>query len=209
MMKIKVLVAIYAACLMAACTPQSLLAPEVASSIAVQNVTVDTTNFAGVSGRALSISNAQVRSDIERALVGRMQGRGAIGGKPVSVNVAVDRVALVSPGQSLLLGGVSGVSASVSITELATGAVVLAPTAISASGQGYAPGGILGVASRGTPESDYARTIASFADNVATKILGASSGAVNGTAPRTVREPATAGPAVGGRNALRDTAWQF
>ncbi len=204
-MKLRVLFAIGAACLMAACTPAPLLSPELASQISVQDVAVSTTNFGGVSGRSISVPTTQVRSDIERALSARLRGRGAPGGSAVSVNVDVTRVALVSPGQSLLVGGVSSITATVSVVELATGAVLLAPTSVTGTSEGYAPGGILGATSRGTPEADYAQTVASFAENVTQRILGNSVSAATNKAAST----ATPSPIGGGRNELRETAWQF
>ncbi len=184
--------------------------PEVSSRMVVQDISVSTSSLSGVSGRSISIPPSQVQADISRALAARMRGRGMPGGNPVQVSVDVQRVALVSPGQSLLIGGVSTVSATVSVADLYTGTVLLPATEMTATSEGWAPGGIIGASSRGTPEQDYQRTVASFADAVAQRLLGANaaSGATafsNGRSPQTT----TAAPATGGNNALRPSAWQM
>lgn len=202
MIKLKAFIAVCCVCLLSACAETPLLAPEVASNISVQDITVDTSNFSGVSGRSIDVPTSQVRTDIERAVRARMQGQGARGGQSVSVNVAVDRVALVSPGQSLLIGGVSSITARVSITDLATGASILPETVVTSSSEGYAPGGILGATSRGTPQADYAQTVASFANNVAIRILGKQS-TTGGAVSAVPASPS------GGGNANRESAWQL
>lgn len=206
MISIRKILAVLAVCAVSACTSQALLPPEVAGRIAVQEIAVSTTGLERVTGRDIAVSNAQVQADIRQALAARMQGRGAVDGSPVNVTVNVDSVSLVSPGQSLLVGGVSSISGSITITDVATGAVILPLTAVRASSEGWAPGGILGATSRGTAEADYAQTVASFANSIATRVLGTATSAttgapVTGTAPTAVSNE--------DRNAFRASAWQL
>jgi|GEM_PF-5278507 len=206
-MKMKAIFAIFAALLLSACASGPLIDPEVSSRMVVQEIAVTTPNLSGVSGRSISVPNNQVQSDISRALAARMQGRGMPGGNPVRVDVDVDRVSLVSPGQSLLIGGVSSVSATVSVVDLSTGGVLLPETKMTSSSDGWAPGGIVGAASRGSAQEDYRKTVASFANTVAQRLLGAS--AVSGTTAFSDSRSSSTTTAAGDNNALRPAAWKM
>jgi len=211
MIKLKAVFLVCMAFVLSACTEQALLAPDVASRISVQEINVETSQLPAVTGRSIEISTAQVRDDIQRALRSRLQGRGAPSGDAVGVTVNVDRVALVSPGQSLLIGGVSSITARVSITNLATGALVLPETVVTSRSEGYAPGGLIGAASRSSPEADYTQTVTSFSNNVAARILGnvgATTAAPLSNSNSSVPSATTSTPG-GQNNQLRASAWQL
>ena len=91
------------------------------------------------------------------------------------MRVTVDQVNLVSPGQSLLLGGTSTIKGTVSISNVATGSDILPVTNVSGLADGsYAPGGIIGALSTKSPENDYENTVASFASDVKSRLFGAN-----------------------------------
>ena len=191
---------------LAACVGTTPLLEEgVSRSIVVQQVAVDGSKVGKVSGRSLDVSGSQIESDIRRSLERRMLGRGSKTGTPVRVDVRLTSVLLVSPGMSLLVGGSSSISAEVSVVDLNTGKLLLEPTKVSATGDGYAPGGIIGAASRGTPAEDYSNTVGSFADSVSKRLLG-TSGSAPAAAPGVTGSPDM--PA-GGFNADRPAVWRL
>ncbi len=191
---------------LAACASQQPLAePDVMQRLLVRQITVDTSQLERVSGRSTNISPAQVRSDVQRALEGRLLGRGAGGGTPVRVTVDVTSVNLVSPGQSLLIGGVSQIVGTVTVDDFASAEVLVPETRVSGSGEGWSGGGVVGAVSRGTPEADYAQTVAGFANTVATRLLGNRAA----TGPATAVSPAPGAVSGQGFNADRPSAWQL
>ena len=194
------------ASLLAACASQQPLAePDVMQRMLVQQVMVDTSQLERVSGRSINISTAQVQADIQRALERRLLGRGMPGGTPARVSVDVASVSLVSPGQSLLIGGVSQVTGSVTVADLSSGSTLVPETRVSGTGEGWAPGGVVGAVSRGTADADYAQTVAGFANTVATRLLGNGAAVAAGT---TV-SPAPGAVSGQGFNADRPAAWQL
>ncbi|MDX8350556.1 hypothetical protein SLH49_21410 [Cognatiyoonia sp. IB215446] len=209
MTKIKALIAIAAAFLLSACAEEPLIDPQVSSAMFVQDVVVDTNGFAGVTGRAINVPATQVRADITRALSSRLRGRGNPGGTPVVVTVNVDRVSLVSPGQSLLVGGISTATGTVSIVELASQTSLLAPTQVVGTGDGYAPGGVIGAASRGSPQSDYTQTITRFAETVATELFGPAAASGSSASPAVASPTLSTAPGANNANSLRESAWQL
>jgi hypothetical protein len=157
--------------LLAACSAPTLVDESVSANWWVRDVFVDTSELSGVSGRSLAVASDQVGSDVDRAL--RQQLRGLSRAQPVNVEVKIESVRLVSPGQSLLVGGLSTISGTVRVIDARSGEVLLPTSKISGSAQGYAPGGIIGALSRPSPEKDYQNTVAGFAVNTRKLLFGA------------------------------------
>ncbi len=216
MTRFKVAITILAAVMLSACA-EPILDEQTASQVVVQQVNVSTANFSRVTGRSINKPAAQVQADLSNALNSRLQGAGAPGGSPVAVNVSVESVALVSPGQSLLVGGTSSVTATVSVVELSTQRELAPATRVTSSGEGYAPGGVIGASTRGTPEADYAQTVQSFASVLTTRIFGryvpvqqGPSVAVGGSSSGGLAPIGGGAPTSAvGNNAMRESAWQM
>ncbi|MEM9250049.1 MAG: hypothetical protein AAGB05_15320 [Pseudomonadota bacterium] len=185
----------------------------------VDEVQVETSGFTRVTGRQISVTSEQVERDVERALRQRLLGRGDPGGTPALVRVGIRRVSLVSPGQSLLVGGNSSFGSEVSVVDKRTGAFLLEPRAVAASGQGWSAGGVLGASTRPSPALDYQQLVNAYADRVAALLIGAAGPVVatpSGGGTRAPRPPApTSAPLPGvnvppgGWNSLRESYWQL
>ena len=166
------LFALSAAAVLAGCTPEPLLLESPREQYAVRNVVVDTSAFTGVKGRVNEFSRDEVARDIRATLASTLR-RSAKGRTEVDVLVRLTDVNLVSPGQALLIGGVSNIRGVLEIKEARTGRTILAPTNVYGSAKGtYAPGGIIGAVTTRSVDSDYRQTIAGFAADVERRLFG-------------------------------------
>ena len=156
---------------LAGCETPSLVEGDVADTLRVTGITVDMSSFEGITGRQFTTPNMQVKQDIESSLASTLLPASADGTRPVSVNVKVQRIALVSPGQSFLVGGISTVTAQLTVID-AQGQTIVPTTSVFSSGEGYAPGGLIGAATRQSPEQDYASTVRRFGEAVRRQLLG-------------------------------------
>ncbi len=173
-MKLKTLILLPLILLVAACTT-SLVEPEVSRSIRVVDVAVDTSAMkSGVTGREISISSEQVKRDVQAALK-RSLSIGNPQGDPVKVTVRIKSVALVSPGQSLLIGGVSAISGDITVTNLKTGEAVVPTRDVAGFGSGYAPGGVIGALTTKNPQADYENVVNGFAGRIQSGLFNTDS----------------------------------
>ena len=141
------------------------------SSLKVVAVSVDTSAIEGVTGRNLSVQPAKIGADVRSTLLASL-GSNA-GERPVEVKLLIESVALVSPGQSVLVGGVSTIRGRMWIVDPKSGAVMMKPTAVSGTAKGgWAPGGLLGAALTKSPQEDYRATVAGFAADVTKRLFG-------------------------------------
>ncbi|WP_458878255.1 hypothetical protein [Arenibacterium sp. CAU 1754] len=143
------------------------------SNLQVVDVSVDTSAIDGVEGgREIAVPPAQIKTDLRNALLGTLRSANS-GGRPVKVNLLIERVYLVSPGQSMMIGGVSTIRGTLWITDAKTGAVVLKQTKVQGTAKGgYVLGGVIGVALTKSPQDDYRATVAGFAADVKKRLLG-------------------------------------
>jgi len=162
-----------AAFLVAGCYAEPLLQNSPREQYSVRQVTVDTAAFTGVTGRVNEFSKEDVARDI-RATLAHALRKSATGTTPVDVTVRLTGVHLVSPGQSLLIGGTSAISGVLEVKDVRSGAMVLEPTKVYGTAKGaYAPGGIIGAISTRSVDDDYRRTIAGFSGDVERRLFGA------------------------------------
>ncbi|MCP5072767.1 MAG: hypothetical protein GY947_05650 [Rhodobacteraceae bacterium] len=158
-----------------ACVPEPLLDASAASGYSIRSVDIDVSAIEGLKGgREITKTPEQIRADIDGTVTHVLQQASAENGRPLKVSIAVDSVALVSPGQALLLGGVSTIRGMLTATDAKTGDVVIPATKVFGTAKGgWAPGGILGAASTKTPENDYKATVVGFANDVKLRLFGA------------------------------------
>lgn len=177
----------------------SLIPEASAEDMWVERVVVKTDQLKGVRGRDFKPSNERIAADLTRYLNRRLkttgrssaydrvyQGRGgfppvgvpapksprAVASRPVVLEVSLRRLYLVSPGQSILVGGLSQAEGVVRVLDARSGKVVVPPTEIAKTAAGYAPGGLLGAATRGSAEQDYMKTLATFANMIEHRLFG-------------------------------------
>jgi hypothetical protein len=152
-------------------TGQQLADGRRGSSLKVVEVSVDTSAIEGVQGRAISVPPAQIGADIRSTLLASL-GNNA-GDRPVKVNLLVERVVLVSPGQSMLVGGVSTITGTMWIVDARNGAVLMKPATVRGTAKGgWVGGGLIGVALTKEPQEDYRATVAGFAADVRKRLFG-------------------------------------
>ena len=194
------------ATLLAGCA-SSIVEPEVAQSMWVREIRVDASQFEGIKGRNLQKSSAEVQRDVEEALRRRVLGRGVPNGVPVRLDVNIKSVRLVSPGQSLFIGGNSTVASDVTVWNANDGSSMADSVNAVGVGQGLV-GGVFGAATRGNPEDDYRNVVDNYAAEIAKRLLGDSSGtrAGAGQIPSSTLPPNAAAPRTG-NNVNRPSIW--
>jgi len=147
-----------------------LLNEEQAANLQVRSVTVDISQFEnGVAGRNIAIPSAQVKADLEAAL---RRTLGASSQGNADVVVVLTKMWLVSPGQSIMLGGNSSITGIVSVASVHNGQPILAPTEVVGISNKRTVGGIIGALSRSSAEEDYRETITGFALNLKKRLFG-------------------------------------
>ena len=88
-----------------------------------------------------------------------------------NVVVQVTDVRLVSPGEAAMLGSNSQIGATISATN-SKGAVILAPTEVTASSEKVRFGGLIGAMMTPKADDDYRFTVSGFAKAVRERLLG-------------------------------------
>ena len=149
----------------AACGQSVDVSPTVAAQARVEKVVVNMASFQGVEGRQLSVSPDQVQADVTASVESLLKQSSASGTTPVTVTIYPIVVRLISPGQSLVAGGVSTLTAQIEM--VATNGEVLVPRQqVKTTGQDIAGAGLIGAATRGTAQADYDKTIRRFGESV-------------------------------------------
>lgn len=158
------------ALVLSGCVGTPLLEEDARAALVVRNVSVDVTGYENVQGRNLSISSDQLQADMTSAIETELS---PVAGGNTVVDVTVTRVYLVSPGQALLVGGASTITGTVTVTDAATGEVLLPTTTVRGIADGsWALGGAIAAATTGTPLEDYQNSVRSFASDLRIRLLG-------------------------------------
>ncbi|WP_316015953.1 hypothetical protein [Roseobacter sp. HKCCA0434] len=96
------------------------------------------------------VTAEELSAALERAADEYMVWTG--GDRPAIVSIDIEAVNIISAGQTMLVGGVSALQGTVSMTDAETGVQIGDAVTIITRGDGYAPGGLLGVVTmRETP----------------------------------------------------------
>tara|TARA_R110002126_G_C10222381_1_gene479169 strand:+ start:91 stop:621 length:531 start_codon:yes stop_codon:yes gene_type:complete len=174
MLKRRTFLALSAAVALAACA-EPLVDAQVAGQLNVVSVSVDVSGIQGVKGRMIEIAPERVERDIRATLASQLR-QGSVGSRDVKADLVVQRFRLVSPGESLMVGGTSIISGLMTVTDAKTGEVIVPPTTVVGTAKnGWQPGGLLGAMTKAsiTPEDDYKQTVAGFAADVRKRLFGA------------------------------------
>ncbi len=149
-----------------------LIEETVSKGLKVDAVSVDVSNLKnGVTGRQFKVPNDKIKADILSALI-RETTTSPSGARPVTLVVKLDSFRLVSPGQSVLLGGISTVTGRATVIDSKTKEIIVPETKVLGNGKGYAPGGLLGAIVTKKPAEDYKTTVAGFAADVKLRVFG-------------------------------------
>ena len=173
---------------LAACEEHTaLVAPETASQIRITEIRVNTNALPRRSdgkirtGReAIVLTPDQFASHLKNELNRQITTRALNGPTPAVLTVSPTRLALVSPGQSFLVGGRSLIEGVVSVKST-KGQVLLAPITINGFTDELRSGGLIGAASAPPAQEDYQRTLEGFANNVTRKLFENLTVGVGGT----------------------------
>ncbi|MCP3972045.1 MAG: hypothetical protein GY717_17310 [Rhodobacteraceae bacterium] len=152
-----------------------LIDESVSRSLSVERIVVSVPKFEKLTGRNLKVDPKKLRADIQANLEEQLAPFSNRAGRRVEIGVNVDRLHLVSPGQSFLMGGTSTILGVARVVDLKTREPVLAPTRIVGTGKGYNAGGIIGaIAASGPVKTDYENTVAGFARDLTNQLFGAA-----------------------------------
>jgi len=157
-----------AALILSGCTESAVETPA-DQSLNVVAVNVTISNFTGVTGRELSVSPAQVQSDVKAALESQLIDANSSGSVPATVVVDLKSVQLVSVVQSVSIGGASKVNATVSVVDAQGQALLAASDTIGLDR--FVPGGLIGVANSKKTDREYATALQKFAQSVKKHVL--------------------------------------
>lgn len=143
-------IAIFAVALLGACAgpapKQSAIDSVTRANLRITDVTVDVSGM-GTKTQGRAVSSATVQRTVGES--GRIMfvghGKGSRNARAV---LAVDNVNIITAGQSIMIGGESTMSGTVSLVDARTGERILPPTKVTSGGGGWAAGGLIAVATR-------------------------------------------------------------
>lgn len=168
---IRVLAAIAVLSALSACV-QPLVDETVQQSLTVRTITVDASAIKPIAGgREITLTRSQIEADLKAALTAEMVKPGQGAGN-ADVLVKVEEIWLVSRGQSFAMGGNSTMTGTLTVTEPATGRVILAETKVGGMNETLRMGGIIGVLTAPSADKDYQQTLLGFARLNAERLLG-------------------------------------
>jgi len=173
MMKRRTFISGSAAAFLAACAAPPLVDRSVSQDWYVLRVSVDTSALSGVSGRALTVAPSKVADDVDQAVTRQLAAASGRGNRSVDVEISLSSVQLVSPGQSLLIGGTSAINGIVRVVDSNTGAILLDDKKLVGTAKGgYGAGGLIGALSTRKAEDDYKATVLGFATDARNALFG-------------------------------------
>lgn len=164
-----------------ACTQSdALVSQEQSSQIKITKLVVNADTLpSGITGRAISVSNDKIASDIFTALSRRIRAQGLSGDVSATLIVNLTKVALVSPGQTWMVGGKSQIHGVISIKS-SGGQTILAPQSIKGFSDTLRAGGLIGAITAPSAGLDYKQTVEGFANEAVQKIFQGGTLALDG-----------------------------
>ncbi|OBY25966.1 hypothetical protein [Leisingera sp. JC1] len=179
--------ALASAALLAACEEHTALVdPTVSSNINVVDVQSNPGSLPlkedGTvrTGREYTISETQFIQQLDAALTRQIQARGMNGGTKAVLSVTPTKLALVSPGQALVVGGRSQIEGIVTL-KTTQGETLVAPVTIKGFTDELRAGGLIGAMTTPSASEDYRRTLDGFANNVSRKLFENLTVGIGGT----------------------------
>ena len=134
-------------------------------------VRVDTSTTKNTSNRQIvGISRERLASDLTAALTTKLGAASNPNGLPSNVNVTVKEVHLADIVERALVG-TSYIVSTISVTDAATGEVIIAPTEVKADSEQLRAGGMLGVVTTKSVENDYKLAVQGYADALVASLV--------------------------------------
>ncbi len=115
-------------------------------NIVIADVAVDVAKM-GAQTQGRPVPSSSVKSLLEREAASQLRGQGK-GNRKVRAVLAIDNVNIITAGQSILVGGESTMSGTVSLVDPRSGQTLLAPTKVTSGGGGWVAGGLIAAATR-------------------------------------------------------------
>lgn len=157
---------------LAACAVPSIRSDGDASSLNVQSIEVETAGIAlGVEGRTSTVTRAQIDTDFTAAITAALAAQSDPMGRPVAVNVTMERVRLAPPIERVV-AGTSMATGVISVTEIGSGAVIVPPTRLTGNTENIRAAWVLGLVTTRTVDKDYIGTVNGFANTVRLALFG-------------------------------------
>lgn len=179
--------ALASAALLAACEEHTALVdPTVSSNINVVDVQINPGSLPlkedGTvrTGREYTLSETQFIQQLDAALTRQIQARGMNGGTKAVLSVTPTKLALVSPGQSFVVGGRSQIEGIVTL-KTTQGETLVAPVTVKGFTDELRAGGLIGAMTTPSASEDYRRTLDGFANNVSRKLFENLTVGIGGT----------------------------
>ncbi|MEM7238849.1 MAG: hypothetical protein AAF501_13650 [Pseudomonadota bacterium] len=144
------------------------LSPELARSITVEEVEVEVLVVDVTSGR--EIPAAEVQRVLEASTDSLLLSFGA---RKSVMELRVTEVNILSVGQALFLGGQSVMSRDVALIDRETGNFIVQPITIDSRGGGWAPGGLIGVATMDDRDVELQQLANRFVAQARSAVFGA------------------------------------
>jgi hypothetical protein len=170
------LIAFGAALALAACAAEAPDFTGEAGALNVRAVSVDVSGLDNaVTGRDVSVTKAQLQSNLTDALTASLAKSSDPDGIPARVVVVVSGVNLTSPLHAAAAGGPSSIEGLVSVVALDGNRQIVSPKSIKGSSADLRLPGVLGVVTSPSAENDYRGTVAGFAETVRRALFDTSS----------------------------------
>ncbi len=134
-------------------------------------VRVDTSTVKNTSNRQIvGVSRKRLASDLTAALTTKLGAVSNPNGLPSNVNVTVEEVHLADIVERALVG-TSYVVSTISVTDAATGEVIIAPTEVRGNSGQLRAGGVIGAATTQSVENDYKLAVQGYADALVASLV--------------------------------------
>ena len=167
--------ALFGAALLSACAAtEPLLNLSAPSGYRVESVSIEVSSIDGLKGgRDIERSPAQIQADLTASVRAALTTASMPNGRRVAVQIQLDNIALVGPGQAFMVGGISSARGVLQVSDVASGEIVVPATEVFGTVEGWAPGGLIALANSVPPEQDYNALILGFASKVKARLFGA------------------------------------
>ncbi|UWR22957.1 hypothetical protein [Sulfitobacter sp. S190] len=157
---------------LAACATPSIRATGDTTDLNVVSVSVDTDTMAqAVSGRASTVTKAQLDDDLTAALGAELAKASTPDGTPVTVAVTLTSVDLAPP-VTRVAAAASSATGTVTVTEVGTDRTVVPATTLTGTSNSLRAPGVIGLATTQSVENDYRGTLSGFASTVRKALFG-------------------------------------
>lgn len=168
----RIVAGLVAAVFLGACEVASIRTTGDVTALNVRSVDVDTSGMdVAVSGRASPVTAQQLDDDLTAAISAALAAQSDPTGRVVRVDVVMEEVRLAPPIERVA-AVTSTATGVITVTEVATGAVVVPATRVSGNTENIRAAWVLGLATTRTIDIDYRGTVNGFANTIRIALFG-------------------------------------